>query len=125
MNNTKQKWDEMIEEETEKFKDITNMVNPWVDANLYEPQGEKHDIAGKSNFNNLNDENPKGLEGLSEDCFYENIDEMLGLSDHETPEQPTSRWDRSNTRQTAANPPREKAWSSLSPKLKRGRSTYT
>src|SRR5260363_66426 len=124
-HNVKQNWDEMIEEETEKFKDITNTVNPWVDANLDEPQGEKYDIVEETKSDNLNDENPKGLEGLPEDCFFDNIEEMLGLSDHETPEQPTSRWDRSNTRQNATNPPKEKAWSSLFPKLKRGRSTYT
>src|SRR5260364_277690 len=102
-HNVKQNWDEMIEEETEKFKDITNTVNPWVDTNLDEPQGEKYDIVEETKSDNLNDEK----------------------SDHETPEQPTSRWDRSNTRQNATNPPREKAWSSLFPKLKRGRSTYT
>ena len=59
-NNVKQNWDEMIEEKTEKFKDITNTVNPWVDTNL-----------DRANSNNINDENPKGLEGLSEDCFFE------------------------------------------------------
>ncbi|CAG8575742.1 4182_t:CDS:2 [Gigaspora margarita] len=89
-NNAKQNWDEMIEE-TEKFKDITNMVNPWVDTNLDEPQGEKYDIAEETKSDNLNNENPKGLEGLPEDCFYENIDDMLGLSDHETSEQPTKK----------------------------------
>src|SRR5260363_426667 len=43
INNAKQNWDEMIEEETEKFKDITNTVNPWVDTNLDELHGVKHD----------------------------------------------------------------------------------
>ncbi|CAG8693698.1 24034_t:CDS:2 [Gigaspora margarita] len=93
-NIKKQNWDEIMEEETRNFKDIMNTVNPWVDANSSEPIVEKHDMVEETKSDNLHDKKPEGLEGLPEDCFFENIDDMLGLSNHKMYEQPTSCWDK-------------------------------
>ncbi|CAG8829948.1 38697_t:CDS:2, partial [Gigaspora margarita] len=93
-NIEKHNWDDMMKEETGNFKDITNTVNPWVDANSNETIVEKHDMVEETKSDNLQDGKPEGLEGLLDDCFFEHIEDMLDLSDHKSYEQPTSRWDK-------------------------------
>ncbi|CAG8834748.1 28409_t:CDS:2, partial [Gigaspora margarita] len=89
-NIKKRNWDNMIEEKTRNFKDITNTVNPWVDANSNETIVEKHDMVEETKSDNLQDGKPEGLEGLLDNCFFEHIEDMLDLSDHESYEQPTT-----------------------------------
>ncbi|CAG8848102.1 13650_t:CDS:1, partial [Gigaspora margarita] len=73
MNIKKQSWDEMVNNNTEKLKDITNVMISAADSNMVEMQIEPSDR--KEGTQPSNKENVQtGPGGLTEDNFFENID---------------------------------------------------
>ncbi|CAG8756874.1 16908_t:CDS:2, partial [Gigaspora margarita] len=81
MNGKKQSWDEMVDNNTEKLKDITNVMPPLADANTIEMHTESLDMK-KDDALTHNEKNVQtGPGGLMDNNFFENIDDFLGLSE--------------------------------------------
>ncbi|CAG8667580.1 10831_t:CDS:2, partial [Gigaspora margarita] len=74
-NTSKQSWAEMMDNDLDNLKDITNATNLWITLSTNETYTEH--ISTKSDIaHNNSEKTPVGLEGLPDDCFLENISNM-------------------------------------------------
>ncbi|CAG8834301.1 31388_t:CDS:1 [Gigaspora margarita] len=75
---SKQSWVKMMNKDSDNLKNITNATNPWVFPNTSETNIEytntENDI-----LHDKKEEAQLGLKSLLDNCFLENIDDILGL----------------------------------------------
>ncbi|CAG8830459.1 17858_t:CDS:2, partial [Gigaspora margarita] len=74
---SKQSWAKMMDNDSDNLKDITNATNPWVTPSTNETHTE-HTSTESDISHNKKEEKQIGLECLLDDCFFENINDMIG-----------------------------------------------
>ncbi|CAG8842840.1 8613_t:CDS:2, partial [Gigaspora margarita] len=80
---SKQSWDEMTDNNSNNLKDITNATNPWVIPSTSKTYAEQISTESDISYNKI-ERTLVGLEGLTDNCFFKNIDDMIGLSEWKT-----------------------------------------
>ncbi|CAG8839361.1 41979_t:CDS:1, partial [Gigaspora margarita] len=100
MNIKKQSWDEMVDNTTGKLKDLTNVTPLSVNSNMSETYTESSNR--KEGILPCKKENVQtGLGGLTEDNFFENIDEFLRLPELKATSRNTNGWNNETTKNNA------------------------
>ncbi|CAG8829541.1 12292_t:CDS:2, partial [Gigaspora margarita] len=79
---SKQSWAEMMDKDSDNLKDITNATNPWALPSTSETNIEYTNTENNI-LHNKKEETQLGLNNLSDDCFLENIDDILRLPEQE------------------------------------------
>ncbi|CAG8756869.1 16907_t:CDS:2, partial [Gigaspora margarita] len=72
-----------LKKDTPRRYYITNATNPWVTPSTSEIYAEQISTESNISYNKM-ERTPVGLEGLTDDCFFENIDNMIRLSEQKT-----------------------------------------